>query len=375
MSSSLHDAVRNNDYQAVKAFLDEHSNDEEYIRSQVNPKMGTATLIYWTVENNNLDIFNLLIPYFETDDGERGYSPLVSLWERGENSPNFFEMLGPLIEKSDVEKVLSMYDFKYQDIVYDAVDEGMIKTVKYLLELYPDKLNDSDGGPLAAALTAEFFNFDIVKYLVEKGADVNGEDWEGRSMVVLAEDLDIVKYLLDNGADPTMPKDGTTLNLAQYLSGYNQNIKIFEYLLERGADPLAVDSGGSNFLHLTINHLLPEDMEIIMKYVKDPRLYNDKDRDGNTPAHMMYYYDVRDHDSRRRLGVLKLLHLAGANFSVSNNEGHSVYYYARRNQRNSTEEEYRYILNHLQVSLKDITRLLIYSTNADAMTYQPQWLH
>jgi ankyrin repeat protein len=64
--------------------------------------------------------------------------------------------------------------------------------------------------------------YDIVRYLVENGANVHGDNNGALHMAIDRGHLDIVKYLVDNGADID--------NWARYIANYYNNADIIRYL-------------------------------------------------------------------------------------------------------------------------------------------------
>ncbi len=78
---------------------------------------------------------------------------------------------------------------------------------------------------------------DIVKYLIEKGADVNAKDYYGVTALMYAAlygHLDIVKYLVEHGADVNAKNVNGDLAL-MYASNYGHT-DIVKYLVEKGSD-------------------------------------------------------------------------------------------------------------------------------------------
>jgi ankyrin repeat protein len=97
------------------------------------------------------------------------------------------------------------------------------------------RYSDHDGGILSVAIN--YNNPDIVRLLVELGADVNGcseDGWGTLSETITHGDLEMLEYLLEQGSDPNLEKGdgGTYLNEA---IGYD-SLNIVRCLLDNGAD-------------------------------------------------------------------------------------------------------------------------------------------
>lgn len=137
-----------------------------------------------------------------------------------------------------------------------------INNVIKTLDEYPTEINLVDGTPLNHAINRG--RNEIVKYLVERGANVNAL-YEGHYSPLMSavgnNNLEMVKLLLENGADLNLKdKHG---NDALWKAVFNYNLEIVRILVEAGADPFKADNpeNYSNY-NLAID-LLPATEEII----------------------------------------------------------------------------------------------------------------
>lgn len=122
------------------------------------------------------------------------------------------------------------------------------------------KLKDGD-----SALTLRVEWLDMVRFLLENGANPNIVDGNGDSVLflaVIAGVIEVVKLLILHGGDVNQPANaqlGTTLLMGAL--EYRQ-IEIMKFLLRHGADPLQTDYSGRNLYKFAAeNHLsqyLPE---------------------------------------------------------------------------------------------------------------------
>ena len=93
---------------------------------------------------------------------------------------------------------------KYSALTY-AIINNYINIVKILVELENTNINIIATDGSTPLITAAIENsYDIIKYLVDKGADLNIQDIYGNTALIIAadhEDIDIAKYLYDKGTN------------------------------------------------------------------------------------------------------------------------------------------------------------------------------
>ena len=77
----------------------------------------------------------------------------------------------------------------------------------------------------------EWKNVEIMKYLIENGADVHARDDYAIRYSAKNGHIEVVKYLIDNGADIHACND-----FALRYSAANGHLEVVKYLIENGAD-------------------------------------------------------------------------------------------------------------------------------------------
>jgi len=126
-------------------------------------------------------------------------------------------------------------DFEY---ILECCQFGKLGIIKYLFKKHRFNVNQKhyDGDtPLRRAIYGN--QFEVVKYLVENGADVNAKDNCNSTPLYYAcnyGDLEMVKYLHEKGAHINSVNDSnwTPLHQASYWGRYD----IVVYLVENGAN-------------------------------------------------------------------------------------------------------------------------------------------
>lgn len=181
-------------------------------------------------------------------------------------------------ERDEIIKLLEHYSLeerrliisenvKKRSLLYLVVKDARLLLVNYFLEncdTKPDYL-------WAAAATA---NFEIVKTLVEHGADVNGVDQWQRTALYKAcwsSYLEMVKYLLDNGADVNKADyRGTTCLMVS-----QRNIDLFKYLLSKGAFVDQMNDQGKTALMLAVESQNMTCLQVLLSFKADASCTNE----------------------------------------------------------------------------------------------------
>uniref|UniRef100_A0A6C0ED74 Uncharacterized protein n=1 Tax=viral metagenome TaxID=1070528 RepID=A0A6C0ED74_9ZZZZ len=242
-----------------------------------------------------------------------------------------------------------------------ACHNGNTEIVKILLENGASSvINEADIGGLTPLLYAtKRKHFDIIKLLVEHGADVNIQNKEGFTPLInsiLYEDKKSVELLLKSGANVEQKKGFLTpLNIACIYG----NMEIIELLLKNGADintknqygvtPLIMSIGKKfiNVVKLLIekgaNVNLSDEVggtplmyacgknvfEIVELLVKNGANVNLSDNNGSTP--LMFACQNKNFD------IVKLLVEHGADVNIQNMDGSTALMYASETIKNASE--------------------------------------
>ncbi|ADG70335.1 ankyrin repeat domain-containing protein [Brachyspira murdochii] len=358
-------AVYKKDYDMVKYLLDKGANP-----NTSNNENKTALMI--AIANDNFDISKLLIQQganINTKD-EYGYTALMRAAMIGS-----YEMVKFLLEnganintKDNDGNTVLYYNIRYDHYGKEEMLENAKKIFNLLIKYGADvNTKDNYGASLLNAAYSlegltpnrEMFkvlvengfdlesrikagedypagydytplmiaalrnDYDMVKFLVEKGADVNAKTHsEYRSVVTplllsldyehiesrYDENSSVAEYLINNGADINVTnEDGETPLM--YASKVH-NIKVIELLIQKGADINAFDNYGNTALIYGVNNL--ETVKLLVENGADVNFY----KGGSTAL-----ISACEYSHERNIDVIKYLVSKKANINAQDNEG------------------------------------------------------
>ena len=183
----------------------------------------------------------------------------------------------------------------------EAAKKGNFDEVRRLVEMGAD-VNHGDIPPFLSAFFSD--HKDIVKYLLEKGGNVNHDKFSEVSLLMAAvnqEDLEFAEYLIEVGADVnlSLPRGGET---ALHKAAVNNKFRSMKMLIDNGGDvDLRAKEGGHS------------DMDGF------------RDLWGETPLHIAAVRSDKD--------VIKLLLDAGADKTLKTTQGRTPLDYAVQFER------------------------------------------
>ena len=161
-------------------------------------------------------------------------------------------------------------DSKGNTALYLALRYKSLKVAKLLIDdphIHLNQLTPSDENALMIACLQGDLN--LVKLMVEKGAEINKPGWTPLSYAATRGHTEIVKYLLDHSAyiDAAAPNGSTPLMMAAYF-GYDSTVKL---LLDAGADPKLKNAMGYTALTLATNMHHKDIADMIVKAMGQDR--------------------------------------------------------------------------------------------------------
>ncbi len=158
-----------------------------------------------------------------------------------------------------------------QSLLNYAIEKANIPFIQMVLE-HGARIDESD---LLRALSINLNRgYQIIKLLIDYGADVTARTSIGNSYLFFTENPQIVKLLLHYGADPNQEDNNEFTKLmiiaAQVVYYFDENkYKIAELLLEYGADSTEENAEGDSALSLAVKNNNRRLVTLILDYA-DP---------------------------------------------------------------------------------------------------------
>ena len=208
--------------------------------------------------------------------------------------------------------------------LYYASLGGFYDLAEHLVGKHPEHINARGGlmmTPLVAALSGK--HFEVAELLHRNGADVDVRDRSENTPLRQATKVpDIVRWLLNHGADVN----------AQGFNGYTPlhsaagrgHLQAFQMLIEHNADIDIQNTLGMTPLHAAAgsyedhrNHI--DIMQVLLDHGADP---NARDNDNSTPLHHSSWWQRGDYPPYRgTVEGTRLLLQHGAIIEAEDNEG------------------------------------------------------
>ncbi len=152
------------------------------------------------------------------------------------------------------------------DIIFNYIKERNLDKVQELV-LHNNFSVNSERTQInknSLLLEASFWgHFEIVKFLVENGANINYKNYYGNSALMCASEnneLEIIHFLLENGADINIKNDYNETPLIGSIMG--NKLDAMKLLLENGAN---INNKNQNILTIAKIHKCDEEMLIFIE--------------------------------------------------------------------------------------------------------------
>lgn len=212
---------------------------------------------------------------------------------------------------------LEAKDSKGNTPLIQAAQNGRLEAVKFLLEKGADVDGKDNEGTTPLMVAAMNDHVDVMKLLMKKGASIAATTNAGFNSLMFATDdkrIDAMKLLLDNGAgvDTPAPADAGLTPLMHAAS--NGQLKAVNSLLEKGASLEAKDKDGWSPLFAAAQAGQLESVELLLA---KGALIDSRANDGSTPL-MFAAYDGRS-------DVVRKLVEKGADVGARDHQGNTAF--------------------------------------------------
>ena len=241
----------------------------------------------------------------------------------------------------------------YESPLSIAVKKGDEEMVKVLLDSGADVNQEYYAGDTCLAIAAKWGHTGIAKLLIEKGAEVNPKSSSIETPLIEAaksKSSDMVKLLLDHGADVHMVKKanrGSSKNIILFTplktaTEYG-NIEAIKILLDHGADINFKGENDNSAIHMAIkgHFKRAEHITGLKLLIESGANINEKGYQGKTPLHLaaegklLYnpdqkknYYEPVD------AAIIKFLLNTGADKNIQDDNGYTPIQYAAKKGHN-----------------------------------------
>ena len=213
---------------------------------------------------------------------------------------------------------------------HEAAVKGDMKAIVVLFKISGKIVDTKDAeGSTPLHKASRKGHLDVVKFLIENGANVNAQTTFGGNMVPLhwasgKGHLNVVKLLVENGANvdaqTTSKYKGNMTPLHWASEGGHLNVA--KFLIKNGAKIDAKNSENKILLHLAS---MENDLDQVKFLIKNGAKIDAKDEEGVTPLHMA--------SERGHLNVAKFLIKNGANVNAQTIYGGTPLHFASNGKR------------------------------------------
>ena len=174
-------------------------------------------------------------------------------------------LLAAYYQQPDIAKLIVEHGATLN--LFEAASVGQLATVKAILGEHPDQINTyAPDGFFPLALAAFFGHADIVKFLLDQGADVqqaatNAQRVNALHAASANRHLNICRMLIDKGIDVNAKQEGGFTPLQE--AAQNGQLELVELLLQHGADAAAKNDQGQTALDIARESNHPEVVKIL----------------------------------------------------------------------------------------------------------------
>ena len=198
-----------------------------------------------------------------------------------------------------------------------------VEVVKFLIDNGAD-VNLKNNGGMTALMSASDVSHELIELLIKSGARVNEVDDNGKSALMYAiissSDIEVVKFLIDNGANVNLKSnDGETALMNAYIRG---NKELVELLINSGADANLISNLKDNYGRAKLMEASEiGNKEAVELLIKSGVGVNEVDDNGKSA---LMYACEKHIISSSDIEVVKFLIDNGANVNLKSNDGETA---------------------------------------------------
>ena len=191
-----------------------------------------------------------------------------------------------LLDIATAEASPEIVDYLTNAALFAAAKEGAIEEVVRLLArdgINIEARDDNDNGLTALMLAARWGKTEVVKLLLDRGADIETKDNNGQTALMLATqsgNTEIVELLLDR--DANIEAKNYHGNTALMLAAGRGNTEIVKLLLDRGADIEAKEYNGRTALMLAELNENTKIVELLLEHKAKVEAKNKRNRNRSS---------------------------------------------------------------------------------------------
>ena len=304
--TKLHIAAEKGSFSEVKVALRECFIDHE------TPTGSTSLLL--AVENNHVEVVKELLLVGVDFTVEANKKAWMHVMEKKD------VQLIPHFADGGVDVNGKYWEYGATPLHWSA-EKGHLDVVRALIEAGADVNPKMIGDRTPLFLSAEEGHLEVARALVEAGADVNAKQynkgWTPLHMSAEMGHLEVVRALIEAGADVNAKEDdgGTPLHRS---ASYGE-LEVARALIEAGADVNAKRDDGWTPLHWSAGN---GQLEVAQALIEAGADVNAKKDDGMTPLHLSA--------QEGRLEIARALIEAGADVNAKANDGRTPLHWSAR---------------------------------------------
>lgn len=304
LAEQIKNVVKSKDINAISEFIKRECTNPEF-ETQIKSSVLLAAIdtrdkkLIKKILDLNIEVNRCGLRYTEFYD-----RPIV--YSIGTNDVKIFKMV-----------LEAMGEFKDRFLNVEAfsraVKESAFQIAEYLLKTYPEKdyINEQKilgESHLMSAVSDD--DYKMVKFLIDRGANVNQISNETSVLCRCCDNIRIAKLLLENGADPNEgSRDGNISPLSEAAAyGKPELIKLY---LQYGAEINKRDSYGSTALMTAVGFGRLDNVKCLLENGADPNI---KTSSGETVLHYAFVCSKADDPEGEK--IYKILHMLVHDYHV-----------------------------------------------------------